>query len=243
MALNISACRAIVAGWGDMSDRQGNYPDKLHWTRVQFVSTFACQSQLIHRITAGMVCAFSQGTDSCSGDSGGPLWIEQPSGRPLLVGVVSWGIGCARSSPGIYARVSHFRTWIAKHIGMTEPSPPAPPLPPPPPPTPPYPPAPPPVPPPPIAPPFPPSHPPLDACACAYDGVSGGVATYRPGCADHLFLDDPFCYVNFPTICDQDDPSLAFPGAGWIPCNLAPPPPAPDLVRSLLLEPQSGVHR
>lgn len=53
--------------------------------------------------------------DTCAGDSGGPLVLEQD--RPLLVGVVNWGIGCyRRGSAGIYLRIDrdHFRDWIAR---------------------------------------------------------------------------------------------------------------------------------
>ena len=44
----------------------------------------------------------------CQGDSGGPLVVEDgTTEQDTLVGVVSWGIGCARSGlPGIYAEVS-----------------------------------------------------------------------------------------------------------------------------------------
>ena len=51
--------------------------------------------------------------DSCNGDSGGPMTRAQGSAR-VLVGLVSWGKGCALAGvPGIYTRVSAYRDWIA----------------------------------------------------------------------------------------------------------------------------------
>ncbi|KAJ9048452.1 Transmembrane protease serine 6 [Entomophthora muscae] len=52
------------------------------------------------------------GKDACQGDSGGPLFTKA-SAAPTLVGVVSWGNGCANGhQPGIYTRISHYLGWI-----------------------------------------------------------------------------------------------------------------------------------
>jgi trypsin len=63
-----------------------------------------------------MICAGlnTGGTDSCYGDSGGPL-LDPTSGVQL--GVVSWGFSCAHAVyPGVYSNVYVVREWIQQVI-------------------------------------------------------------------------------------------------------------------------------
>ena len=59
------------------------------------------------------------GRDSCQGDSGGPLVTRDDRPGFSLIGVVSFGDGCARpDSYGVYAEVSSYLGWIAQTFGL-----------------------------------------------------------------------------------------------------------------------------
>ena len=60
-----------------------------------------------------MFCAGVNGhIDSCQGDSGGPL-VAEHKGRIYVIGVVSFGFGCASPGiPGVYTKVSNFDRWL-----------------------------------------------------------------------------------------------------------------------------------
>lgn len=61
-----------------------------------------------------MFCAKGNGVDTCYGDKGGPIIINN-----TLVGITSFGIGCATQYPSVYGNVGHYnvRHWIAQKIG------------------------------------------------------------------------------------------------------------------------------
>jgi hypothetical protein len=69
-------------------------------------------------IKRGMMCAGYRegGVDSCKGDSGGPL-VWRAGDGPVLVGVVSWGDGCAcELRYGVYTQVASYTDWIGKVV-------------------------------------------------------------------------------------------------------------------------------
>jgi trypsin len=96
---------ATTAGWGDLEAGAGAGSPTLQKVEVPIVGREACQEQYAqYTITDTMICAAEAegGQDSCQGDSGGPIVDEAGT----LIGIVSWGIGCAEQGhPGVYSNV------------------------------------------------------------------------------------------------------------------------------------------
>merc|ERR1719341_3181170 len=118
--------QAVVSGWGTLSTG-GSTPTVLHEVTINTMSNAQCTgsstSYSSNDITSRMICASASGKDACQGDSGGPL-VTQTSGSYTLIGVVSWGFGCADArAPGVYARVTSQLSWINSNVrGTTCPS-------------------------------------------------------------------------------------------------------------------------
>jgi trypsin len=109
-----------TAGWGYTRESSFNLPRNLRKVSVPVVDRAQCNVAYKNKITDRMVCAGLEqgGKDSCQGDSGGPLFSGQGAERVLL-GVVSWGEGCARAKKyGVYANVSAVLDWIHTTTGM-----------------------------------------------------------------------------------------------------------------------------
>ncbi|KAH8419426.1 hypothetical protein KR222_011480 [Zaprionus bogoriensis] len=64
------------------------------------------------QITDVVICAYADDRDACRGDSGGPLVFNK-----TLIGLVSWGKGCARRNhPGVYVNVPAMTSWIENAV-------------------------------------------------------------------------------------------------------------------------------
>ncbi|KAF3688309.1 Coagulation factor VII [Channa argus] len=105
--------RHTVSGWGRMGEN-GPTSQILRRLKVPRIRTQQCVQESGLVLTENMFCAgYIEGRqDSCKGDSGGPL-VTQYNKTTFLLGVVSWGKGCARpGNYGVYTRVSNYLEWI-----------------------------------------------------------------------------------------------------------------------------------
>ncbi|XP_017069087.1 trypsin theta [Drosophila eugracilis] len=103
---------AVVTGWGSKCYFWCmTLPKVLQEVYVDIVDWKTCASSEYNYgeiIYDTMVCAYEKKKDACQGDSGGPLAVGN-----TLVGIVSWGYGCASNLlPGVYADVPSLREWI-----------------------------------------------------------------------------------------------------------------------------------
>lgn len=116
---------AVVTGWGSQaatadakSSRQRGSKTRLNQVDLPIVSTQECRRRYGEDIDERMICAgyATGGKDSCSGDSGGPLVVGGGANDWTIVGVVSYGKGCAEAGGwyGVYTRVSNYGDWIRK---------------------------------------------------------------------------------------------------------------------------------
>ncbi|XP_046752649.1 trypsin-like [Diprion similis] len=107
---------AMVSGWGTTREGSTHVPIFLQQVSVPLVTSVTCNNLYNGKITSNMLCAgyLTGGSDACQGDSGGPL-----VSNGILVGIVSWGNGCARRDfPGVYTRTAVYRDWIRTYTGM-----------------------------------------------------------------------------------------------------------------------------
>jgi trypsin len=118
---------STVAGFGLTAQGASSPPSQMYAAQVPITTDQYCANAYPGGLSTiaddgsfdpkTMVCAgYPQGgTDTCEGDSGGPLLTPVAGGQLRLVAATSFGNGCAQpGKPGVYARVAEgpIRNWI-----------------------------------------------------------------------------------------------------------------------------------
>nr|XP_014086724.1 trypsin beta-like [Bactrocera oleae] len=105
----------LISGWGTVTEGKFRPTKYLRGVNVFRVNKRSCSTSYrgISKITRKQLCASAPKQDSCQGDSGGALTTQG-----IQYGIVSFGYGCARAGyPGVYTKVSSYRTWITTVTG------------------------------------------------------------------------------------------------------------------------------
>ncbi|KMQ86492.1 peroxisomal membrane protein pex16 [Lasius niger] len=113
-----------VTGWGKNAFN-GMYQTILREVDVPVMSQADCQTALRKTrlgnsfiLDSSSMCAGGEvGKDACTGDGGSPLVCSINNGPYQVVGLVTWGIGCADAGvPGVYTNVYYFLSWIKQQM-------------------------------------------------------------------------------------------------------------------------------
>ncbi|CAG9763231.1 unnamed protein product [Ceutorhynchus assimilis] len=114
----------LVTGWGQtQADDTDSRSFILQFAVIQPVAINRCNTTILSKspantlktIVNSQICAIST-SDACQGDSGGPIQIMTKGGGYDIVGIVSYGIQCGSTAPGIYTRVSAYLDWIEEKV-------------------------------------------------------------------------------------------------------------------------------
>jgi secreted trypsin-like serine protease len=112
---------ATVIGWGSTGS---SFPDTLQEATVPMRSDAYCGGSGVWGTAFQpdtMVCAGGGHTDTCGGDSGGPLMVGDGSFH-VLAGLTSWGADpCATANlPGVYTRLGApaLNSWVRDRVPM-----------------------------------------------------------------------------------------------------------------------------
>nr|XP_006818053.1 PREDICTED: suppressor of tumorigenicity 14 protein homolog isoform X1 [Saccoglossus kowalevskii] len=113
----------FVTGWG-VTKMEGSQSQFLQEAYVPLISKTVCNAPSAYEgyVNDNMLCAGHMDgmVDACQGDSGGPLVCLHSDGHWYLVGITSWGYGCAlKDKPGIYTNLQKYVDWAEENIGSS----------------------------------------------------------------------------------------------------------------------------
>lgn len=113
---------ATIVGMGSTTRQEPNeevqnkIPDFLQEAQVPIIKWDICNNVFKGGVPANILCAgySSRRADVCSGDSGGPMYVQK-NGVKVQVGVVSFGAGCGVGNPSGYTDVSKYQSFLERY--------------------------------------------------------------------------------------------------------------------------------
>ncbi|CAF2000122.1 unnamed protein product [Rotaria magnacalcarata] len=113
----------VIIGWGDSSQNPVTNMVKSFTLQQANVTIFDgnhCSRSYGYVFNPSTeICAgdYHQHTDTMSGDSGGPLLVQQADGRWIVIGITSYGSAPTPGmAPGVYAKISAHAKWLEKFL-------------------------------------------------------------------------------------------------------------------------------
>jgi len=122
---NGTGVRCWVAGWGK-DGKDGRFQVIQNKVDVPLMRSSECQGRMKtalgrdggrnFQLSESEICAGGEeGKDACDGDGGAPLVCQSKDNRWNVVGLVTWGVDCARKGvPGVYANVYNMLDFILR---------------------------------------------------------------------------------------------------------------------------------
>ncbi|XP_017072568.2 serine protease grass-like [Drosophila eugracilis] len=107
-----------VTGWGRNEHNQ--WSRTLQGTTVYNTDRSFCINEFTVNVDQSQICAYSYTSDTCGGDSGGPLSAEvsyRGITLPVQFGILNYGSRlCRKVGINVYANVMHYTDWLERTL-------------------------------------------------------------------------------------------------------------------------------
>lgn len=104
---------ATLSGWGVVKQGDTSVPNNLQYLQYRTLSWPECFiTQIPAIVWINFICVKNTNKQgACNGDSGGPLVYEDE-----LIGITSWGTGCAVNKADVYTNACKYKSWMATQM-------------------------------------------------------------------------------------------------------------------------------
>lgn len=105
-----------MVGWGD-----GVTSDNLHQLEVRFHPGVQCEASFPSQITAKTFCTIHPKGEALNRDSGGPVFVFNQGGQPVLVGIMNSVANTTtpQGRPNRHTRITEYLPWIRRIMNNT----------------------------------------------------------------------------------------------------------------------------